>query len=304
MQSCLSFCGEPFMWESESLISAREHYLSQPEVQGFTDFLAQFIVGRVFDPPYLTQTKRPKAQYCFTSLQDAWEQYIQEEPNRAFQERLIEYEKSLKEALDKRDDAAFINIVNTIFGATSLLYHSNEKTLLEMKDLCESVAFAVNQLSSDSPNEDAFGRFYGPRMTSFFSRIYATLIPDFLAYESRVAGGLCYLIRLYCIEREISLPLTLKLGCVHGWGKDKKNVSRNASWDDNDFTSLDTIKKRPLRERTFAHSNYLATWLVVEALCKAKAMDEKGSSWITGSHPIRKVEASLYMLGAELPPVD
>lgn len=61
------------MSESYSLISAREHYLMQPVVDAFTDYLAEYIAGRVFDPPYLTQTYRPKAQYCFTSLQDAWE---------------------------------------------------------------------------------------------------------------------------------------------------------------------------------------------------------------------------------------
>lgn len=56
------------MSESYSLISAREHYLMQPVVDAFTDYLADYIAGRVFDPPYLTQTYRPKAQYCFTSL--------------------------------------------------------------------------------------------------------------------------------------------------------------------------------------------------------------------------------------------
>lgn len=59
-----------------------------------------------------------------------------------------------------------------------------------------------------------------------------------------------------------------------------------------------------MRERTFAHSNYLASWLVMEAIRKAKALDEKGSSWVSDPNPIRKVEASLYMMGAELPPVD
>lgn len=293
------------MWESDSLISAREHYLGLPEVKGFTDFLAQFIAGRVFDPPYLTQTRHPKVQYCFTSLEDAWDQYIQEEPNKSFQKRLIEYEAPLKEALDKRDDMAFIEVIKSMFGGeSSLLFRSNKKTLFAMKDICESVIFAVRQFSSDSPDEDAFWRFYGPRMSGFFSRIYATLIPNFLTYDSRISGALCYLIRLYCIESKMALPQTLKLGSVHGWGKDKKNVSRNASWGENDFTSLDTIKKRPMRERTFAHSNYLASWLVMEAIRKAKALDKEGSSWVSDPNPIRKVEASLYMLGAELPPVD
>ena len=59
------------MSESYSLISAREHYLMQPVVDAFTDYLADYIAGRVFDLPYLTQTSPPNTQYWYTSLQDA-----------------------------------------------------------------------------------------------------------------------------------------------------------------------------------------------------------------------------------------
>ena len=139
------------------MISAREHYLMQPVVDAFTDYLADYIAGRVFDPPYLTQTYRPKAQYCFTSLQDAWEQYIQEVPNREFQERLIRYEKPLKEVIDKRDDEAFIQIVIDMFGEDSLVLNSNLETLQASKNLCECTAYACSQLADDSPEYTIFG---------------------------------------------------------------------------------------------------------------------------------------------------
>ena len=63
------------------------------------------------------------------------------------------------------------------------------------------------------------------------------------------------------------------------------------------------MKKRPMRERTFANSNVLASWAVTEAIRKAKA-NKKGSAWLEGPYPIRKVEAALFMLGAELPPIE
>ncbi len=210
------------MSESYSLISAREHYLMQPVVDAFTDYLADYIAGRVFDPPYLTQTYRPKAQYCFTSLQDAWEQYIQEVPNREFQERLIRYEKPLKEVIDKRDDEAFIQIVIDMFGEDSLVLNSNLETLQASKNLCECTAYACSQLADDSPEYTIFGKDFGPRMSSFHSRIYATLLPDFITYESRVCAALCYFIREYCISQDIKLPKELQLGSLQGWGKNKK----------------------------------------------------------------------------------
>ena len=41
---------------------------------------------------------------------------------------------------------------------------------------------------------------------------------------------------------------------------------------------------------------------LAEAIRKAKA-NKEGSAWLEGPYPIRKVEAALFMLGAELPPV-
>lgn len=108
---------------------------------------------------------------------------------------------------------------------------------------------------------------------------------------------------LFCISRDIKLPKELQLGSLQGWGKTKKDKGRDASWNGNVFQRLDTMKKRPMRERTFANSNVLASWAVAEAIRKAKA-NKKGSAWLEGPYPIRKVEAALFMLGAELPPIE
>ena len=47
---------------------------------------------------------------------------------------------------------------------------------------------------------------------------------------------------------------------------------------------------------------HITSWAVAEAIRKAKA-NKEGSAWLEGPYPIRKVEAALFMLGAELPPV-
>ena len=290
------------MFESDSLIPAREHFLSLPEVSAFTDYLADYIAGRSFDPPYLTQTYRPKAEYCFVSFEDAWDQYIQEESNRRFEDDLLTYENALKEAVKARKDDEFIELTKKIFAARHLVLRSNINKIAEVKNLTDKIECACREFASDSPNWDIFGRVYGPAMSSFYSRIYATLIPDFITYESRVSAALCYLIREYCLFCGMDLPKTLNWGSLHGWGKDYGDHSRNASWENNVFEPLDRIKKRPMRERTFARGNSLASWVVIEAIKRAKG--KKGSEWLDGIYPIRKVEASLYMMGAELPPVN
>ena len=292
------------MLENCILPPARDHYLSLPVVDAFTSYLARWLAGRVFDPPYLTQLHRPKIEYCFTSVQDAWEQYIQESPNFTFEQAILECEEPLRKALYQFDDKGFIEVVKRMFATRENLAKSNLPTLEKTQYPCESILCAVRELSSDSPDVDTFGSVGGPRCTAFFSRIYATLIPNFLTYDSRIAAALCYFIREYCISREIALPEELRLGCVLGWGKNKKEMGRNPSWGDNIFLVFDLIKKRPLKERTFALSNYRASWLVADAISKAKNLDPRGSAWIGDSHAIRKVEGAFYMIGIELPPFE
>ena len=241
-------------------------------------------------------------QYCFVSFEDAWDQYIQETTNQRFEDDLLAYESALREAVEKKDDDAFIEITKKIFAARPLVLRSNIKKIEAVKNLTDKIDCACRELESDSPNYSIFGRAYGPVMSSFYSRLYATLIPDFITYESRVCAALCYLIREYCLYCAMDLPKSLNWGSLHGWGKNNGDLSRNASWENNVFEPLDRIKKRPMRERTFAQSNILASWVVTEAI--AKARNKKGAEWLEGIYPIRKVEASLYMMGAELPPVD
>ena len=292
------------MLENCILPPARDHYLSLPVVDGFTSYLARWLAGRVFDPPYLTQLHRPKIEYCFTSIQDAWEQYIQEPPNVKFEQTILECEEPLRKALYQFDDKGFIEIVKRMFATRENLAKSNLPTLEKTQYPCESILCAVRELSSDSPDVDTFGSVGGPRCTAFFSRIYATLIPNFLTYDSRIAAALCYFIREYCLSRGIALPEELRLGCVLGWGKNKKEMGRNPSWGDNTFLVFDLIKKRPLKERTFALSNYRASWLVADAISKAKKLDSRGSAWIGDPHAIHKVEGAFYMIGIEVPPYE
>ena len=48
------------------LISAHDYYLSTNVVADFCNYFADFLAGRVFNPPYVTRTLRPKCQYVFT----------------------------------------------------------------------------------------------------------------------------------------------------------------------------------------------------------------------------------------------
>lgn len=284
------------------LISARAHYVSTPQVVDFCHYLADYLCGRLFESPYLTQTYKPKCQYVFVSLQDAWEQYGLEKANQEVLKRLELYQEPLRKAVIERSDEETSALIEKLFAQKLLASNSQDWLLSHHTGLADLLHYACEKLTDPSPDFFSFGRDYGPRMTVSFSKIYAILIGDFLSYESRVVAGLCYFVRSWCIEKGIDLPPDLQFGRLQGWGKDKKNNGRNASWGANVFPSIDRIKKKPARESHFARSNILATWVVFEALRLAKErMKDDDSFWLHTPDAMRRIEAALYMMGAELP---
>lgn len=284
------------------LISARYHYLTTDVVVDFCQYLADYLTIRDFDPPYLTQTLRPKCQYVFTSFEDAWNQYSWEITNQDMLDRIRRYQAPLRQAVLDRDDEKTAELIHNLF-AQKLIASNNQDWFDEhQKGLAELLHFACEKLTDPSPEFFSFGRDYGPRMTASLSKIYAILIGDFLSYESRVVAGLCFMVRSFCMERGIDLPPELQLGRIQGWGKSKKDNGRNASWGTNEFPSIDRIKKKATRESHYARSNILASWLVIEAVRLAQERNlGKNDYWLNTPEAMRRVEAAFYMLGAKLP---
>lgn len=285
------------------LISARHHFLTTDVVVDFCRYFADYLSGKPFDPPYLTQTHRPKCQYVFTSMEDAWGQYALEASNLDSYDRLCRYQTPLREAVSNKDDARTLELIDRIFSDKLIATNNREWLIANQTGLAELLFYACDCLTDPSPDYKVFGIENGPRMSATFSRIYAILIGHFISYESRVAAGLCYMIRHFCLERGIDLPPQLQLGRIQGWGKGKKDNGRNASWGKNVFPSIDTIKSKTTRESHYAQANILASWIALEALTIA-CQRQKGNAtfWLHGEHAMRRIEAALYMIGAELPP--
>ena len=288
------------MLSSYSLISAREHCLSLPVVENFCRYFALYLLGKNFDPAYTTETRRPRVNYCFVNLEDAYEQYLLEPENVAFFERIEKMRPLLQEALKAKDSVRLHQLILDVMPSR-LIVKNNAQWLQDHEDeLANLVSFACEQFSDESPDYDAFGRQYGPRMSSFLSRLYSIILLNSITFDSRVAAGLELFIREFCLTHKIDLPEELRLVRLQGWGKDKKENGRNASWGNNNFPPIDKIKKRPLKERSYAKSNITASWLVNESIRLAR-LSPSCPDWIKSDRALRNVEASLYMMGARLP---
>lgn len=282
-----------------SLISAREHYLGSESVEGFCRYLAQFLAGRAFDPVYTTETLRPKAFYCIASLEDAYEQFMMEADNKAYFLRMQQLREPMLKALAANDNSGLKELIVKLYEGRLISKNSRQWLHENEPHLCELIAFACDVLTSDSPEHRIFGVPRGPGMSAFLSRIYAILIGDFIAYESRIVATLCLFIREYCRSCNMDLPKELALGRIQGWGKGKKDNGRNASWPGGKFLSVDTLKRRHQRESDYAFSNIKASWMVNRAVELAR--NETRPAWLEAGFPVRRIEAAFYMMGAKLP---
>ncbi|HIU84460.1 MAG TPA: hypothetical protein IAC66_03720 [Candidatus Aphodousia gallistercoris] len=282
-----------------SLISAREHYLSCAPVDGFCRYLAQFLGGRLFDPVYTTETLRPKAFYCIAGLEDAYEQFLLEADNKAYFLRMQHLRDPMLKALAENNNTGLHELIVKLYEGRLISKNSRQWLHENEPHLCELIAFACEVLKSDSPEPRLFGVPDGPGMSAFLSRIYAIMIGNFIAYESRIVAALCLFIREYCRGQDMDLPKELSLGRIQGWGKGKKDNGRNASWERGDFFSVDTLKRRHQRESEYAFSNIKASWMVNRAVELARR--EARPAWLEADFPVRRIEAALYMMGAKLP---
>lgn len=288
------------MPDSYDLISAREHYLSQPLVHNFCCYLALYLNGKEFSPHYTTELLKPRVNYVFVDLEDAYRQYRLEKDNEHFFIRSQELRPQLLAAMREKNLLALISTIQEIFGEKHILKNNLDWFEEHGEEVFTLIDYACQQLTEESPDFDAFGRPYGPRMSAFLSRLYALLLGSTISYDSRISAGLCLFIREFCITHQIALPQELSLARLQGWGKGKTENGRNASWGDNQFKSVDRIKKRPLKERTFAQSVIHASWLVNESIRLARQTQIK-ANWLEDEWAIRKVEAAFYMMGTRLP---
>ena len=290
------------MLDTNGLISARDHYQQSPVVEGFCHYLAQYLKGQPFNPVYTTETYRPKAFYCIASLEDGYDQYLMEKGNAIFFARMHELREPMIDALNAGDNEKMRLLVDKLYDE-----RLNKKNYVPWFEshrahACELINFGCDILRSDSPDYGFFGTESGPGMTVALSRIYAIVLGNFLTYESRVSATMCLFIREYCRLHDMALPVELQLSRLQGWGKTKKDNGQNASWGENEFPSLERMKRRHKRESELAKANIFATWLLDRAL--QFTFEDGVPEWLKTEFPMQNVEAAFYMMGATLPSTD
>ena len=130
-----------------------------------------------------------------------------------------------------------------------------------------------------------FCGFRGLKLNAGYAKVYPQLNDKIVIYDGRFGAGLCWLVKRYLETTGIShVPEHLQFR----WHSGEGDRRRNPSTELHRFMPLYTAGP-------WARCTVLASWILEQARVLSRA------SWCAGDGGLRKVEASIFMIGYELP---
>lgn len=131
------------------------------------------------------------------------------------------------------------------------------------------------------------------RFNAGMTKIYSLIAQDFIIYDSRVAAALGWAVTKFCADRLHTTPEEL----AFPWAPAKEAPNARAPKRRN--PSVGTLIFPRLRQgKHHAEWNLKASWVL-------QAVHDLRSPLSNGSHlsPLRQMEAALFMIGYDLPPL-
>jgi len=280
----------------------KQDYLSEPNVISFINWL----VSHVARPQDIQISNRftiakTKQNFHFKALEDALLQYqwgfqgIEGIFNKGHtysenEMALLCLENELKNTIEKQDPDVVKRACIRIFtwgGVTNGNKKWAEdnpeevlKEILTVKGLLENHA--------DTFNKSAFSFRFNAGMT----KVYSLLLPNFIIYDSRVAGTLAWLVTCWSkLEKGDGIPEELKFACMNP--KESANVAHKK------IRNPDQLIFPYLNNRALPHAtwNVRASWLLESVVEKIRHFENAFSHQ---KNPMRALEAAMFMWGYDL----
>ncbi|MCC6200381.1 MAG: hypothetical protein IT466_06370 [Moraxellaceae bacterium] len=306
----------------------RDKYLSDPDVQGFIEYLAKVIKGSVpinikvgfsrnklpedFEsqfPGGEVNGRGAAAVYEveIDTLKSLFHMYWWNRQYYEFNEKILlsvsaDIEKSIAGESTSEGHALAMNACHEVmkwgFGEGTRAYRANMNWAGELGDqLIPTLRLGRDTLSSDTPNFDVFGRGDGnaahlprtPKMNAGWTKYYALALSHFIIYDGRVGAALGLLVRRYLeslpdTTRPDQLPASLAFPWASGRGSNQRNPSSA-------IYTFPRLRHTNAGAREWAKVNVQANWVLAEAQKLSQA------SWLPADDGLRRLEASLFMLG-------
>ncbi|SCK25973.1 hypothetical protein [Vogesella sp. LIG4] len=276
-------------------MTSKIQYLQQPAVADFIQQLSSWLDGESFgEHQFKVRDKILPANYdrdfYATTLEEAYQrfywngQYFDES-----QALLDDFRNRLRESLQTGDAGQLLKVIDEVLlwgsgGKVIKLYtYNRDWAENNLASLVEKIRHSLAILQSEAPDTSPFDGEL--RMNAGFTKVYALAGDQIMMYDGRIGAAMGYLVRQFCESRRLLLPEAL----CFPWAPGASTMNRNPS------TELLHFKQLANRSRFHADWKVRASWVASEALNNATA------AWCQGPHALRRLEASLFMLGYEIP---
>lgn len=274
----------------------KAEYLSQPEVQAFIAWMARHLQA---DSCLKHEYNRPRRArpVTFENLADALRQYDWEyqlelpggaaSSGRTLAENtqaLDSLQAALRQAVESGDDAGARDAAIAVMrwggvanGNVSWLQQHADGLAAMLRDTAAILRSGDEELVPP-----------GLRFNAGMTKVYSLLVDQFIIYDSRVAGALCWFVLRWATEnKEARIPAELNFPCLPA--KEGPNPEiRKVRNPGTGLLRFDRMGSRPLLH---AQWNLRASWLLEAVLAAAGA---------TVFNNVRELEAALFMWGYDL----
>ncbi|MET3551981.1 hypothetical protein [Burkholderia sp. 567] len=209
--------------------------------------------------------------------------------------------QKIKEAIEgenssrahKLAEAACHEVMKWGFGEKRRAYAANISWAKQQgQALPHVLRMGREALSGDNPDIEAFGgsessHTHSPRMNAGWTKYYALALPNHIIYDGRVGAALGFLVQRYLasLSHFAGVPEKLQFLWANG---DGGRTLRDPSTGGHQFSKL---YGGCYGSKSWARVNVWANWILSDA------RDKAGAEWCAGPDGLRRLEASLFMLG-------
>ena len=277
----------------------RNEYLGNEHVNGFIDWLVSAVNGDipVIHSFYIRDPRLPRdyihgREFRVGSLEDAFLSYFwYKEDYNGNALKLADVQIAVRNSVTNQTLVSALNAIHEVLkwgagGVGTRLYKDNMEWARQQGDgVVECLSRGRLTMDSDELSDLLiFSRANGPRMNAGYTKYYALACQNSIIYDGRVGAALGLLVRNYCIHHgldRVPEELAFRWGAQSG----KNPLNRNPS------VGTLVFKKLYTDGRIWAEWNKKANWILQSAIGAAHA------EWINVPDGLRRLEASLFMLG-------
>lgn len=277
-------------------------YLKDESVSSFVAWLVKHIKSPIsVSVSNQFHAAKLRKDFSFLSLEDALQKYTwnfpevsqQFEKGSSFAENeraLGILQSQLLRALEIKDHDALTDACTQVFkwggvsNRNSEWARTNKKSLYAelnaVKDIIENGTVIFEKKS------------FPFRFNAGMTKIYSLIVPNFIIYDSRVAGTLAWLVLAWLKDNDQStVPATLVFPCMSAKESANAKFKKARNPNPNIFPTMNN------RHELHAAWNIKASWIFEDVIKKIAGSDNLFTQL---KDPIRGLEAAMFMWGYDL----